>query len=66
MVAKAMTKLFIISEVIFTFSFVGLGVLFIKIFGLVGISIAFMVNYLLYMIFLLFALKGVFEWKIKL
>jgi PST family polysaccharide transporter len=58
MVAKAMTKLFIISEVIFTFSFVGLGVLFIKIFGLVGISIAFMVNYLLYMIFLLFALKG--------
>jgi len=66
MVAKAMTKLFIISEVIFTFSFVGLGVLFIKIFGLVGISIAFMVNYLLYMIFLLFALKGVFKWKIKL
>jgi PST family polysaccharide transporter len=58
MVAKAMTKLFIISEVIFTFGFVGLGVLFIKIFGLVGISIAFMVNYLLYMIFLLFALKG--------
>jgi len=58
MVAKAMTKLFIISEVIFTFSFVGLCVLFIKIFGLVGISIAFMVNYLLHMIFLLFALKG--------
>jgi PST family polysaccharide transporter len=58
MVAKAMTKLFIISEVVFTFSFVGLGVLFIKIFGLVGISIAFMVNYILYMIFLLYALRG--------
>jgi PST family polysaccharide transporter len=63
MVAKAMTKLFIISEVIFTFSFVGLGVLFIKIFGLVGISIAFMVNYLLYMIFLLFALQGYLNGK---
>ena len=58
MVAKAMTRLFVISEIIFVFSFVGLGVLFIKIFGLVGITIAFMVNYLLYMIFLLFALRG--------
>jgi len=58
MVAKAMTRLFVISEVIFVFSFVGLGVLFIKIFGLIGITIAFMVNYLLYMIFLLFALRG--------
>jgi PST family polysaccharide transporter len=66
MVAKAMTKLFIISEVIFTFSFVGLGVLFIKIFGLVGISIAFMVNYLLYMIFLSFSLRGYLEWRIKI
>lgn len=58
MVAKAMTRLFVISEIIFVFSFVGLGVLFIKIFGLIGITIAFMVNYLLYMIFLLFALRG--------
>lgn len=58
MVAKAMTKLFVISEVIFVFSFVGLGVLFIKIFGLVGISIAFMVNYLLYLFFLYFILRG--------
>jgi PST family polysaccharide transporter len=66
MVAKAMTKLFIISELIFTFSFVGLSVLFIKIFGLVGISIAFMVNYILYTIFLRFSLIGYLEWRIKI
>jgi len=58
MVAKAMTRLFVISEIIFVFSFVGLGVLFIKIFGLVGITIAFMVNYLLYLLFLYFILRG--------
>jgi PST family polysaccharide transporter len=65
MLAKAMTKLFVISEVIFVLSFVCLGVLFIKIFGLIGITIAFMINYLLYLLFLSFSLRGYLGWEIK-
>jgi PST family polysaccharide transporter len=66
MLAKAMTKLFVISEVIFVLSFVCLGVLFIKIFGLIGITIAFMINYLLYLLFLSFSLRGYLGWRIKI
>jgi len=58
MVAKAMIKLFVTSEIFFVLSFVGLSVLFINIYGLIGVTIAFMVNYLIYMIFLYFSLRG--------
>ncbi len=52
MVAKAMTKLFIYTEVIFVISFVLISVVLINIFGLIGITIAFMVNYLVYLLML--------------
>lgn len=57
MVAKAMTRLFILSELIFVWSFVGFVIIFVRIYGLIGVSIAFMVNYLLYMIFLCFFMQ---------
>lgn len=58
MVAKAMTKLFILSEIFFVFSFVGFVVLFVDMYGLIGVTIAFMANYFIYMIFLYFSLRG--------
>lgn len=58
MVAKAMTKLFIFSEIFFVWSFVGFVVLFVNMYGLIGVTIAFMANYFFYMIFLYFSLRG--------
>ena len=58
MVAKAMVKMAVISEVFFVWSFVGFVVLFVDMYGLIGVTIAFMVNYFIYMIFLYFSLKG--------
>ena len=52
MVAKAMTKLFIYTEVIFVVSFVLISVVSINMLGLIGITFAFMVNYFVYFIIL--------------
>jgi len=50
MLSKAMTKLFIITEIIFSVSLVVLTYLFTKIFGFEGVSIAYLVNYGIYWI----------------
>ncbi|MDR0890978.1 MAG: O-antigen translocase [Endomicrobium sp.] len=50
MVAKSMTKAFISTEIIFAFSFVGLGFLFMHFNGVVGINQGYLINYILYMI----------------
>jgi polysaccharide transporter, PST family len=52
MLAKAMTKLFILTEIIFSISFVVLTFIFVNIYGLVGVTIAFFVNYSLYWLFM--------------
>jgi PST family polysaccharide transporter len=65
MAAKAMTKLFILSEVIFALSFLGLVMLFLNIYGLVGVTMAFMVNYIFYFFFSLLSLKKYLGWEIK-
>jgi len=57
MLAKAMTKLFIITEILFNVTFVVLIVVCIHYFGLEGASIAFCINYILYLIFLIFVFK---------
>ena len=49
MVAKAMTKWFIFTEVSFSLIFVGLGFLFMQWNGVVGITQAYLVNYILYL-----------------
>lgn len=50
MLAKAMTRAFIITEIVFNISYVVLGYLCINLVGLNGITIAFAINYLLYFI----------------
>jgi PST family polysaccharide transporter len=51
MLAKAMTRLFVISECVFAASYLALVYLFTAHFGLVGAMYAFAVNYLLYLVF---------------
>ena len=48
MLAKAMTKLFVTTEILFALSSVGLTYLCSKLFGFEGVSIAHLVNYALY------------------
>jgi len=50
LLAKAMTKLFIYTEIAFSISFVILSILFVNIFGLIGVTYAFSLNYSLYLI----------------
>jgi polysaccharide transporter, PST family len=51
MLAKAMTRLFVLSEFIFAASYLALVYLFTAHFGLVGAMYAFTINYLLYLVF---------------
>lgn len=51
MLAKAMTRLFVISECVFALSYLALVYVFTASFGLVGAMYAFAVNYLLYLVF---------------
>ncbi|MBQ4854614.1 O-antigen translocase [Rhodanobacter sp. B2A1Ga4] len=51
MLAKAMTKLFVISECVFAASYLVLVYVFAARYGLVGAMYAFAVNYLLYLVF---------------
>ena len=50
MLSKAMTKLYIITEIIFAFSLVFLTYISTKVFGFQGVSIAYLINYALYWI----------------
>ncbi|MEO8853036.1 MAG: O-antigen translocase [Ginsengibacter sp.] len=57
MVAKAMTKTFIYTEIIFGASNVALSYLLINQFGIIGATYAFCINYFLYWIFMWFLMK---------
>lgn len=48
MLGRAMVKLFVITEISFSISFVLLSWLLVDIFGLVGVAIAYAINYFLY------------------
>jgi len=50
MISKAMIKKFIITEIIFSFSFYILTVIFVKINGLEGVTHAYSLNYFLYLV----------------
>ena len=54
MLAKAMTKMYIITEILASLSYIALCIVFSKHFGIVGFTIAFAVNYLLYNILIVF------------
>jgi len=58
MVAKAMTRMFILSELAFVLIFLVLSVVFMHLYGIIGITIGFMVNYMIYLGFLYVSLRG--------
>lgn len=59
MVAKAMTRNFIFTEILFSTSFVVLGFLFMKINRTVGLTQAYMVNYILYLLYMIFLFRRI-------
>ncbi len=61
MLAKAMAKVFVFTEVISSISFVLLSILFINSFGLIGVTYAFALNYLIYLFMMLFIFRRVFK-----
>jgi PST family polysaccharide transporter len=50
MVAKAMTKSFIITEIIFSTTFVIFSIVMVDSFGLIGMTYSFVLNYILYLL----------------
>jgi PST family polysaccharide transporter len=61
MLAKAMTKTFIITEIAFSVSFVLLSIWLVNVYGLIGMSYSFAINYGLYLIVMIYATKS--EWS---
>jgi len=57
MLAKAMTKLYIYTEIIFSTLFVLLSMFCIDRFGLIGVTYAFVINYLLYFMVMVFIFR---------
>ena len=57
MQAKAMTKIFIFSEILFALSFVALSQLLVTKYGLVGVTYAYAANYSIYFISILFIMR---------
>lgn len=57
MLAKAMAKAFIITEIIFAISFSFLSIYFVEIFGFVGLSYAFAMNYAIYLLVMMLIMK---------
>ena len=64
MLAKAKVKSFIFTEIFFTSLFVVLSILSIGEFGLVGITYAYVINYLLYLIVSFLLVKNEFSWEL--
>ncbi|TLS71841.1 O-antigen translocase [Aliarcobacter thereius] len=57
MLAKAMTKVFVYTEILFSILFVVLSILFINNFGLIGITYAYSFNYFIYLIIMIFIFR---------
>ncbi len=57
MIAKSMTKHYILTEIIFNLSSVLLGIYFISKFGVAGAPLAYLINYIFYSILMLFFFK---------
>lgn len=59
MIAKAMTKLFIITEIIFSVTYVIFSVLFMNSFGSIGVTYGYALNYFFYLILMLFLFRKI-------
>ena len=60
MVAKAMAKAFITTEIVFTLIYIAIGFLLIHLNGIVGLCQAYLANYILYSIAMLLICKKIF------
>lgn len=58
MVAKSMTKIYIITEILFSVLFVGLSMYFISYFGVIGATHSYCLNYFLYFIAMIIIFKN--------
>jgi PST family polysaccharide transporter len=63
MLAKAMTKLFIITEILFSIIYLILGYVCVDLFGLIGLAIAFAINYFVYFLFMGFYFRKLIFYK---
>ena len=63
MIAKAMTKKYIYSEIFFSCSFTFLSILLINNYGLIGVTYAYLTNFVFYSIFLIYSFKWLFYEK---
>lgn len=63
MVAKAMTKLFVSTEIFFSLLYLGLGYLFVHINGIVGLCQGYLINYILYMITMIIVFRKLINYK---
>ncbi|MET3112923.1 O-antigen/teichoic acid export membrane protein [Pedobacter sp. CG_S7] len=63
MLAKAMTKLFIITEIVFSLIYLILGYICVDLFGLSGLTIAFAINYFIYFVYMVFNFRELIFYK---
>ncbi len=59
MLAKAMTKLYVTTEILFTLSYVFIGYLFVNYNGIIGLTQAYLCNYILYMITMFICFRNI-------
>lgn len=59
MIAKSMVKIYVLTETVFSFTFVMMGFLFIRENGVVGITQAYLLNYVIYTICMIFIFRKV-------
>jgi|GEM_PF-5157095 len=57
MLAKAMTRLYMVTEILFSALFVELSIVFVDAYGLVGVTYAFALNYSIYLVAVFLLLK---------
>jgi len=58
-IAKGMTRTFIAFEILGSISFVLLSILFVDAYGLIGVTMAYLANYLLYLLVLIYIFRDV-------
>ncbi len=63
MLAKAMTKYYIITEIISTVIYVVLSYILINKFGIIGVTYAFAINYFVYFLIMVFIFKNILQTK---
>jgi PST family polysaccharide transporter len=61
MIAKAMARKFIFTEILFSVTFIVLNILFINIFGLVGVTYAYALSYTLYLIMMAWIFRNLLK-----